>query len=210
MEGKVLVAKKREVYGKESASKLRRDGFTPVVLYGKDYESTGLYMNSGELTKFLAHHSVGARVEVEIDGTKEMAIVKEIQRHPVRRDIIHVDFQHLTAGQTIKVTLPIQLVNEDKVQKGLIIQQLLDIVNIEALPKNLVEHIEVDLDGLGIGTTITVADIDMSKYEGIAIHEDPTTAVATIVEPSKYEETTPEEEGEEVAAEAAPAEETEE
>ncbi len=203
MEGKVLSAKKRDVYGKQSAAKLRRDGFTPVVLYGKEYESTGLYMNSGELTKFLAHHAVGARVEVEIDGTQEMAIVKEIQRHPVRRDIIHVDFQHLTAGQTIRVTLPIHLVNQDKVAKGLIIQQLMDQVNIEALPKNLVEYIEVDLDGLGIGSTITVADI--KSLEGIDILEDPTAAIATIVEPSKVEEAAPAEEAEEgaVAEDAA-------
>lgn len=190
MEEKVLKAVKREKFGKESASKLRRDGFTPVVLYGKEYESTGLYVNTLELNRFLAAHSVGARLEVEIDGKKEMAIVKEIQRHPVRRDVLHVDFQHLKAGQKIRVTLPISFINQDKVQKGLIIQKLIDAVNVETMPRFLVEHIEVDLDGLGIGSTITIADIDANKYTGIDILEDPATVVATIVEPSKYDEET--------------------
>lgn len=204
MEEKVLKAMKRDTYGKESASKLRKDGFTPVVLYGKEYQSTGLYMNTLELNRFLAAHSVGAKLEVEIDGKKEMAIVKEIQRHPVRRDVLHVDFQHLKAGQKIRVTLPINFINQDKVQKGLIIQKLIDTLNIETLPRHLVETIDVDLDGLGIGSTITIADIDMSKYPGIEIHEDPTTVVATIVEPSKYDEEQPVET--EQTEEAAPEE----
>ncbi len=187
MEEKVLKAIRRDACGKSSSSKLRKDGFTPVVLYGKEYDSTGLYIDTLELNRFLASNSVGAKLELEIDGKKEMAIVKELQRHPVKRTVLHVDFQHLKAGQKVRVQLPINYINQDKVQKGLIIQKLLETLNIESLPKNLVPAIEVDLDGLGIGSTITVADIKTDKYPGIEILEDPDTVLATIVEPSKVE-----------------------
>lgn len=202
MEEKVLKAMRRENYGKSSSSKLRKDGFTPVVLYGKEYDSTGLYINTLELNRFLAANSVGARLELEIDGKKEMAIVKELQRHPVKRTVLHVDFQHLKAGQKVRVHLPIHYINQDKVQKGLIVQKLLETLSIESLPKNLVSAIEVDLDGLGIGSTITIADIKTENYPGIEILDDQDTVLATIVEPSKAEEPQTEEpQTEEEAAE---------
>lgn len=200
MAEKVLKAQKRTEYGSKTASKLRKDGFTPVVLYGKEYDSVGLQVNTLELNRFLAQHGIGARLEVEIDGKKEMAIVKEIQRHPVRRDVLHVDFQHLKAGQKVRVELPIHFINTDKVAKGLIIQKLMDTIHVETLPRHLVEFIEVDLDGLGIGSTITVADIDTKKYEGIEFHADLAATIATIVEPSKVEESAATEETAEEAA----------
>lgn len=210
MEEKVLKAKKRDQYGKGASSKLRRDGFTPVVLYGKHYESTGLCVNTLELNRFLAKNTVGARLEVEIDGTKEMAIVKEIQRDPVKRIVIHVDFQHLHAGEKVKVALPIRFINQESVRKDLVIQKIMDSIEIESLPKNLVDAIEIDLDGLGLGDTITVAEIDSEKYPGIEFLANPDDAVVSIVEPSKYEEVAPAaaegEEGEE-GAEAAEGEE---
>ncbi len=206
MAEKVLKAQRREGKGSNSSKRVRKDGFTPVVLYGKHFESTGLKIETNELKRFLNNSELGAMVVIDIDGQKETALVKEVQRQTVRREILHVDFQHIKFGEKIKVTLPIHLVNTEKVNHELIIQKLVDFVEVEAFPKDLVEFIEVDVENLEIGTPVTIADIDTKKYAGLEILGEEDTTIAVLIEPSPEEPSDEEKAAMEAAAAEAAAE----
>ncbi len=212
MEKAALKAIDRSENGAKNVKQVRKEGFTPVILYGKEYDNASLKIKTTELNKFLSHHGLGAMTEIEANGKVELALVKEIQRNPVTHEVLHVDFLHLKAGVKVKVDLPLAFVNEDKVPNGLFVQRLLEVVNVESLPKNLVDFIEVDLEGLELGDTLAVKDIDMSKNEGMEILDDPDTPVLHVVEPTVYKEPTEEEaeEGEESAADVPVVGETEE
>lgn len=188
MAEKVLKATKRKALGSRAVSKLRRDGFTPAVFYGREYDSTAVAVNTKDLTKFLKTHGIGSKFEIELDGDVEMAIVKDFQKHPVKGTVTHLDFLHLVAGQKVKISIPVYFTGEDKVAKEFVVQKLLHEVEIEAFPKDLVDYISIDVEGMQIGESVTVADINRDDYPGIDFLTDPTSGLVVIVEATKYEE----------------------
>ncbi len=186
MEKEALIVYKRDEDGAKTVKELRREGYTPIVVYGKEYASTSLKINTLELNKFLTDNAVGSTTDMQVDGNIERVMLKEVQRHPVSKEVIHVDFQQLKAGLKIRTDLPIHLTNADKLHKDLVVQKLMDIVNIESLPKDLVDSIEIDVASLALGDSICVKDIDMSKYPGIEIKEDEDAMILNITDTSSY------------------------
>lgn len=202
-----LSAKIRSEKGKESAKRFRSQGFIPAILYGEKQESLPLVVNGKELASLLSkHRGTSLIVDLEIDGEKKMkqaALVKEIQKHKTRDKFLHIDLMRIVMDEEIKAVIPVVAKGESEgAKQGGVLQILLHEVNIEALPKNIPEYIEVDISNLQIGDSLHLENLP--KIEGVNYLDDPESVLLTIVPPIKVEEKV--EVVEEVPAEEAVAE----
>jgi large subunit ribosomal protein L25 len=194
-----IAAEVREQKGKSFARKLRRSGEIPCVLYGINEDVVSLKMKRREFEKLLSE--TRSVFVVHYGDTRQRSVVKDIQYHPVKGDIIHVDLQRIKAGQEITLTVPLKFVGQAPgVKMGGLFQELHSELEITCLPKYLPNEIEVDISELGIGENIHVGDL---KLEHITIEDDEHTALCSVVMPRVAEE--PEiEEAEEEEEEAEP------
>ncbi len=212
MSNNIIKAIAREAVGSASTKKLRNQKLVPAVVYGAEYGSKNIALDEGEITKFVNAHGSGAKLTLEIEGQEEMAIIKNLQRDVVKRNILHIEMQHLSAGQAIKIALPVTFEGEDKFTKNLVLSKVAHELNIEALPKNLIDYIAIDVSGMSVGDVLTVGDLKAEDYPGLEFTDDPETTLATLMEAQLHLEESAE--GEEEAAEegvaVAAAEETEE
>lgn len=199
MEASVLTVQPRQGTGKGQARRLRQQGFLPAVLYGRDAGNIPVIIKLKELQKVLEKEGERALVKVQLekDGARQeyTALLREVQRDPLRGDLLHVDLYQVPAGEKITVTVPVVLEGEPRgVKAGGILQHGLSELEIECLPADLPEAIVVDVSSLDIGDHLTVADIQPPK--GVKILSDPESLIATVVELEKGEEAEAEEGGE--------------
>ncbi len=199
MSESVLQATIREGIGKANARRLRRSGYVPGTLYGVEKECVALSIHKKELEKLLSEtHSV---INVKIDGSEHKSVFKEIQFHPVKGDVIHVDLQRIKAGQEISVSVPLKFVGEAPgVKMGGLFQTIKSDLDISTLPKYLPNEIEIDISSLEIGDSIHVDDL---KLEHITFDLDPEELICSVILPKKVEEPEEVEEAFEEAGEEA-------
>ncbi len=201
MEKLPIKALPRKEKGKEKAKKARARGLIPAVLYGKGLkESKLLYVEHKEFTTKVYRSDIkGMILELDVDGKKHNAILKEIQFHPVTYEPLHIDFQAIRMDQPVEVTVAVKLVGEPVgVKKGGVLEFETRELDIKALPHAIPEAIEVDISGLEVGYFIKVKDI--TPPEGVEILEDPETVIALVAAERMEEELAAaevEEEGEE-------------
>jgi len=180
----------RDVTGRATARKLRREGLTPAVLYGPGIEKTvPLCINMKELERIL-HLSAGANVIVTLDmggEDKKTAMFKEVVRHPVTNSIEHVDLIHVIYGTLITVEVPIQITGKaEGVVLGGIVQHGVRKMTVECLPRAIPDSLSVDITELGLGEAIHLKDIKLP--EGVKITDDEDLTVLSIVAPAAEEE----------------------
>ena len=158
-----FVAESRGQSGKSAARRARRQGNVPAVIYGGSNEPQMLVLNHNEVIKHLEHEAVYSHVlDVTVDGKTEQAILKGVQRHPARVQILHLDFFRVNMSEVVKVHVPLHFINEHTSvggKKGGIATHSLIDVEVSCLPSVLPEFIEVDLAGLDIGGTIHLSDV---------------------------------------------------
>ena len=196
-----LKAKKRDISSK--GKQLRREGIIPGILYGKHMDkSLSIQIDLKDAVHFLNSNSAGSRLELVVGRKKYMALLKEVTYVPVTNAIEHFSFQALTAGEKVTSTAHIVLHHKDKVDG--VVQLSLDEISYKALPKDLIERIDIDLEGMKVGTTILVSDLEIVKNEALEILTHLDDVVLTISEHKEYVEETPEgEEGEAAEVDAA-------
>jgi large subunit ribosomal protein L25 len=176
-----LNATTRAETGKGVARKLRASGQVPAVIYGHAREALSLTLDARELSRLLDRISAANTVvEVTFGGRPSRTLIREIQRHPVKRHVLHVDFQELVAGETVTVKVPLVLVGtaEGVRSGGGVLDHSLHSIEIEADPVNIPNHIDVDVSALGIGDSIHVRDLTLPA--GITVLDDPDASVLTI------------------------------
>ncbi len=158
-----FVAESRGQSGKSAARRARRQGSVPAVIYGGSNAPQMLVLNHNEVIKHLEHEAVYSHVlDITVDGKTEQAILKGVQRHPARVQILHLDFFRVNMSEAVKVHVPLHFINENTSiggKKGGIATHSLIDVEVSCLPSVLPEFIEVDLAGLDIGGTIHLSDI---------------------------------------------------
>jgi large subunit ribosomal protein L25 len=201
-----LKAKVRDKVGKQNARKARTDGLIPAVLYGEGESPVALAVNTKEFNSALhtrARGNVIIDLAIEGGGGACKAIIRQIQRHPVHRDIIHVDFQHISMTKEIVIKVPIVVVGESVGVKshGAILEYLLREIEVQCLPTSIPEQVTVDVSNLDIGDSLQVKDLTI---EGVKLVTDPDASVLTVVAPTVIEEVKVEAPVE--GAEAVPAE----
>lgn len=190
-----LNAEIREGNGKSIAGRLRRTSKVPCIMYGVDDTTVSLAVDSLEIEKMLSTSQ--SVIDLKYDGKMQGVVIREIQYHPVKGNIIHVDFLRVKAGQEIKISVPLKFVGESEgVKLGGVFQELKSEITIVTLPRNLPEMIEVDVSELNVNDAFHVSDL---VVENFTIEDDPTDSICSVVPPKKIEEevVASEEEGEE-------------
>jgi large subunit ribosomal protein L25 len=178
-----LELKARDPEGSRSARRMRRDGLVPGVIYGGGEDPQHFAVDARVLRNTLAH--AAQVIEVAIDGAPTNVLIKDVQRHPVRGEAIHVDLLRVRMDQAIHATVPIDFVGADEapgVVEGGIFNQELREVNIEALPGDIPEAIHHDVSGLEMNATLTL-DV-LAAPEGVTLLDDPEAVIATITPPT--------------------------
>ncbi len=188
---------KREKTGKEIARKLRGQGMIPGVLYGPGADPIPLAVRANELKKVLFRYrgeQILFNLNVEDNGSslQKMALVKELQYHPVTDEIIHVDFYEISMDREVEVEVPIEVVGKAKgVERGGHLQLLLHTMTVSCLPGAIMDKIEVDVSDLDIGDVVHVRDL--TPPEGVRYLDHPDEPVVTILAPEAEEEAKEEE-----------------
>jgi large subunit ribosomal protein L25 len=174
----------RDPEGSRSARRLRRTGEVPGVIYGGDGEPSHFSVDARILRNTLARS--GAILDITIDdGKTAPVIVKDLQRHPVRGEIMHVDFVRVNMNETIHTTVVLELVGADDapgVSEGGVLSQETREVNIEALPGDIPASITHDVSALQINDTVTLSAVSVPS--GITLLDDLETVIATITPPT--------------------------
>ena len=194
MEEIVFEANHREVIGKKVKS-LRREGLLPAVVYGHNTEPISISLDYRQASKKLDSISPSALVILDIDGEKHYTLVRDKQRNPVRRTIMHVDFQAVSLTETVRADVTVTLIREAPAVEtyfGILVPSL-EQISIECLPTNLPDNIEVDISGLTeIGDSILVRDL--IAPDGVDILNDPEDVVVVVIAQAAEEEEEVEEE----------------
>jgi large subunit ribosomal protein L25 len=187
-----LAAESRSTSGKGAARSLRQQGKVPAVIYGHGREPESLALDAAALGKLLQTATAASVLEVTVgSGVPVQALIREVQRNPVRQsEIMHLDLYEIHADETITVSVPVHLVGTaDGVRNfGGVLDHVLRELEIECLPRDLPEHIEVDVTALGIGDSIHVRDI---AVPGAEVLQDGDLTVATVVAPRAEEVAAP-------------------
>ncbi|MGI6428394.1 MAG: 50S ribosomal protein L25 [Syntrophomonadaceae bacterium] len=197
---------KRELKGKGHLHELRRGQMIPSIVYGQGREPLPIALEGRNLNRIFSHHGYSGLFSLELEGEPRpiLALVREVQRHPVNREINHLDFLEVSMTEKITSSVPIHIIGEEEITKqGAILQAGAKELEVSCLPADLPESVICDVSQLQIGEKITVADLAVeANVEKIS---DPDTVVAVILGASKStdDETTEEEEatGESEAAE---------
>ena len=202
-----LEAAPRTEFGKGAARRARRDGLIPVVIYSKSIdEPLHVTVDRLDFTAIIRNHGVNAVVDVDIEGEKQLAIVKHLDQNVLTFNIDHVDLLAISRGEKIEVEVPV--VHTGEPAPGAMVIQDADVLAVEAPVLSIPEEFEIDIEGLEIGTQITAADVKLD--EGITLVSDPETLIINIVEPEEEELPEPEGEDGEGDAEGESVEATEE
>ncbi|WP_353570914.1 50S ribosomal protein L25/general stress protein Ctc [Candidatus Albibeggiatoa sp. nov. BB20] len=167
-----LIAELRSDLGKGASRRLRREGKVPAILYGSHQEPTSIMLSANELGKSLKHEAFYNHIlTVQLEGKTERAVLKDLQRHPYKPTILHVDLQRVNESEKLHMNIPLHFTNEMacvgvKMGGGSIFHQTSE-VEIHCLPKDLPEYLEVDMLEMDVGQTLHLSDLTLP--EGVVI-----------------------------------------
>ncbi|MGB9855373.1 MAG: 50S ribosomal protein L25/general stress protein Ctc [Caldisericum exile] len=185
-----LNAERREVTTKGDTNRIRREGKIPAVVYGKITETFYVAVNYKDFTKI--EHEVGrsAIFDLNVEGKTYPSIIKEIQIDPIKRNIIHIDFEAVDLSKPVYMTIPLTFVGEAiGVKKGGILDPSLHEIEVEGLLTDLPDKVEVDVSNLDIKDVIYVKDLNLG--DKVKIYSDPDAVVVSVVTPTTEEVVAP-------------------
>ncbi len=195
MSESLLMAEAREGKGKSVARRIRRAGRVPAVIYGEVKQPLNIAVDAHDLEMKLREKV--SLFNISLDGKEHPVIIRDIQFHPVKSNVLHVDFLQVKKGHKITMTVPIKLVGKSEgVKAGGVLEELKREVTIEVLPKDIPDSIVVDISGLQMGDGVQVKDLLAENFE---IQDDLEDLVCRVEMPRTIEEEEEEEEEEEMA-----------
>ncbi|MGM0482116.1 MAG: 50S ribosomal protein L25/general stress protein Ctc [Pseudomonadota bacterium] len=197
--------------GKGASRRLRHADKVPAILYGGKGEPVSLEMDHNKVNNMADYEGFYSHIlTLDIDGKKEQAILKDMQRHPYKPKLTHLDFQRVEKGHKLHTNLPLHFLNEKtakgvKEEGGVVVHHVND-VEILVLPKDLPEYLEIDLAEMSIGDTVHLSDLNLPtgvELVELTKGEDHDQAVVSVTAPRVEKEVS---EDDEVAAGDVPAE----
>ena len=184
----VLQAEKREATGKNQVKKLRNKELIPGVIYAKNQENVNVQFTARDFEKVLRQAGTSTIITLDIEGEGKEVLIKEFASHAYKNQFLHVDFQAIDQNESIRVTVPVVLVNRDDMNEvtGVLVQNL-ETVEVECLPKYIPQTADVDVKEMAIGDNMTVADLDIASNENITILAEEDEVVCSLQEVSEEE-----------------------
>ncbi|MFQ6083603.1 MAG: 50S ribosomal protein L25 [Candidatus Aminicenantia bacterium] len=195
-----IKAELRNIFGKNACRRIRKEGKLPAILYGDNTENVPLILNQNDILRILKSETGENTIfKIAFNSQAMDVMIKDLQKDPIYHNVIHVDLYRIALDKTIQVSVPIVLTGEAVGVKseGGFIDFVTREIEIECLPQNIPEHIEVDISSLHINQSLKVGDIKVP--EGIKILEEPNVLLVHI-EMSEEEEIVEEEKEERVFA----------
>ena len=169
-----IKVQRREDEGKGASRRLRHAGQVPAIVYGGELNPVSIQLNHNEV--WLASQNdwfYSSILDLSLNGDIQKVLLRDMQRHPFKQQIMHLDFQRVNENETLRTAVPLHFVGEDKSPAGksaeVVVTHELTEVTVECLPKDLPEHIEIDLSGLNVGDVIHLSDIKLPA--GVEIPE---------------------------------------
>ena len=219
-----LIAELRDESGTSNSRRLRRSGMVPAVIYGAGKENLSLIIDHNLLlNKLAAENFLTSILSIKIQDNEESVLIKDIQVHPSKRQIMHLDFQRVIADQVLRVSVPIHFINGDSAPGvklgGGTVSALMNEVEVSCLPKNLPERLEVDVATMELDELLYLSDIPLAEGVEISLltQEEPNNEPIVAIRLLRIQEEEPEEvlvegeegeegEGEEATEESAESE----
>ena len=200
----VINVERREDEGKGASRRLRRDGKVPAIVYGGDLNPVNIQLDHEKL--WLAQQNewfYSSILDLSLNGDVQRVLLRDLQRHPYKQQILHLDFQRVSENEVLRAAVPLHFVNAEKSpagkSAGVVITHELNEVTVSCLPKDLPESIEVDLSGLSVGDVIHLSAVKLPA--GVEIPELKLGAghdlAVVIAKHARVEEEAPAEGGEE-------------
>lgn len=197
-----IKGEKREAFGKSASRRLRRNGMIPVILYGAKSVNVPLTLNKKDVFQILRSEAGENTVfEVSFNSETRNAMIKELQKNPVTDEIIHADLIQIAMDKAIRVSVPVVTVGDAVGVKteGGFVDFITREIEIECLPQDIPEHIEIDISGLHLRQSFKIGEVVLPG--GSKLVSDPEGILVHIEVPAKEEEVVVEEEEEEVIGE---------
>ena len=179
----LLTAQTGRMTGTRSSRRLRGEGQIPAVVYGLGQDPVSISVDWPSLRRALnTEAGVNALMTLDIEGDKQLSIVKDIQRHPTRRDVLHVDFIRLDPNAEVEVEVPLILIGEARnvTQVSGMVDQTAFVVSVLSKPDAIPTEVTADISELEVGETITVADVILPDGVRTAMDPDETLASAVV------------------------------
>ena len=202
-----LIAELRDEAGTSNSRRLRRSGMVPAIIYGAGEENLRLIIDHNHLLKKMASESfLTSILSVKIQDNEESVLIKDVQVHPSKRQIMHLDLQRVIADQVLRVNVPIHYINGDLAPGvklgGGTVSALMNEVEVSCLPKNLPERLEVDVARMELDELLYLSDIPLAEGVEISLltQEEPNNEPIVAIRLLRIQEEEPEEvlvEGEE-------------
>jgi len=162
-----LDAELRTDLGKGASRRLRRENKVPAILYGGEGEPVNLSFPSNVITRQLQEESFySSIIYVNYDGKSERAVLRDLQRHPYKQTILHMDLLRLVKGQEITISVPLHFINEESsvgVKGGGLISHTMTELEVSCRPRDLPEFIEVDMENVDVGESVHISDIKLPE-----------------------------------------------
>src|SRR5512134_3225028 len=201
-------ASARRLQGKGASRRLRNDGRVPGILYGGDKPAQAIELDHKELFQHMRKEAFHASIlTLNLDGAQEQVLLRDVQMHPWKTRIAHVDFQRVSADRKIHMKVPLHFVNAETspgVKAGGVLSHVANELDIQCLPADLPEFIAVDCGELALGHSIHLADLQLpTGVESPTLRRGGNPVIATVQVPKAHVE---EVEAAAVAAEGAPVE----
>ena len=188
-----IVANTRSAQGTGASRRLRRAGKAPGIVYGGTVTPTPIELDHNNLFHALRVESFHSSIlDMELDGKPEQVLLRDVQWHPYKQQVLHVDFQRVDATQKITMKVPLHFTNQEVSPavklSGAIISHVFTEIEIACLPGQLPEFLEVDLSGLETGKTVHVRDIPMPEGVTPVLREGENPAVISVTVPAGGDE----------------------
>jgi large subunit ribosomal protein L25 len=209
-----LIAELREDRGKGASRRLRHQGKVPAIIYGAGRPPRSLTFDHNKVIRQLQNESFYSSIlNIEVNEKSQAAIVKDIQRHPSKPQIMHMDFQRIVEDEKIRMNVPIHYLNAEDAagvkEEGGSVSQLITDIEVTCLPKDLPEYFEVDIENLGLNEMLFISDIPLPEGVEIPILAQGPENDRPIVSIQFIKEVVIEEEVEEIEGELVEGEEVE-
>jgi large subunit ribosomal protein L25 len=202
-------AQPRHDAGKGASRRLRRQGMVPAVVYGGREEPETISLLHNELVQNLEHEAFYSSIlDLKVADKAEKVVIKDLQRHPAKPFILHVDFQRVSADEKIRMMVPLHFLNEGGakgVKAGGIVSRNLTEIEITCLPKDLPEYIDVDLLEMDIGDIVHLSQVPLAEGVALAHAPDPDVPVVIVHSAQVHDEEEGQEEAGDEGESAEPA-----